>query len=146
MNRKNFLIVAVLIFFAGFIAVINMNSGEKLNNIAVSQEVFDVESLGSKVGVISFSSPNCSACLKQKEEFKKILPELSKDASFKSIDVTKDLQTANYYGVGIVPTILITYNGIEVERFTGVHKAGELDSEIRKQIEKHRYCEDGSIC
>lgn len=144
--NKNILTFAVLLILTGFVVFVNMYYGEKIENQTVSQEVYDFESITGRISVLSFSSPYCNACKEQKKEVEIVRSELSKEAAFQSIDVTKDSQTSSYYDVGIVPTILITYNGIEVERFTGVHKAGELGTEIKKQIEKHRYCQDGTLC
>lgn len=129
---------------AGFLYLNNNGVQEFSENRAV--EIFETDGTAGNIGVISFSSPYCAACKKQKKEVDLLKSELSDDAVFKMIDVTKDAQTPNYYDVGIVPTILITYKGMEVGRFTGLHKAGDIEGEIRKQIEKHRYCEDGTIC
>lgn len=109
-------------------------------------EVFEHDGAAGNISVISFSSPYCAACKKQKKEVDIVQSELSKEAVFRMIDVTRDAQTPNYYDVAVVPTILITYKGIEVGRFTGLQNAQNLENEIKKQIEKHRYCEDGSVC
>lgn len=129
---------------AGFIYLNNNGVQEFSENRAV--EIFETDGTAGNIGVMSFSSPYCAACKKQKKEVDLLESELYDDAVFRMIDVTKDRQTPGYYGVSVVPTLLITYKGIEVGRFTGVHQAGEIEHEIKKQIEKHRYCEDGTIC
>ena len=144
--KKNILTVAIFLILAGFVVISNMKSGARPEKENGGQEVYDFESTAGNISVLSFSSPYCAACKKQKKEVDILQSDLSDEAVFRMIDVTKDAQTPNYYDVGIVPTILITYKGIEVGRFTGMHKAGDIEAEIKKQIEKHRYCEDGTLC
>lgn len=146
MSRKNILTFSVFLILAGSVFVLNMNKVDSSDKKIVSQEVYHFQSTSGNISVLSFSSPHCSACTKQKKEVEIVQSELSGEAAFKIIDVTRDAQTPNYYDVAVVPTILITYKGMEVGRFTGIHKAGELENEIKKQIEKHKYCENGTLC
>lgn len=145
MKLKRLMTVVVTGAFltAGFIYI---NNVEYEKPEKPSSEIFQLDGVTGNISVISFSSPYCAACKKQKHELETLQPELSGEAVFKMIDVTKDRQTPGYYGVSSVPTILITYKGMEVSRLSGLQKAESLESEIKKQIEKHRYCEDGSLC
>lgn len=140
------LFTAVILGAALTAGYIYMNDVRPARTGVPSVEVFEPDGFTGNISVISFSSPYCAACKKQKQELETLQSELSGEAVFKMVDVTKDRQTPGYYGVSSVPTILITYKGMEVGRFSGLQKAESLESEIKKQIEKHRYCEDGSIC
>lgn len=112
------------------------------NNQNAEREV----DFGHGLSVISFSSPHCGACAGVKKEVEKVRSELEDDAVFETVDVTKDTQTTDYYHVTVVPTIIITYDGMEVGRLTGTKIATELSSAIKKEIGRPKYCEDGTMC
>lgn len=134
----SYLLIAVVLI--GVVAVNMLDSKQDAPALDYLESDFD------GIKVISFSSPHCGACDGVKKEVEKVRGELGGDANFETVDVTTDTQTTDHYNVAVVPTILITYNGLEIERMTGPKSAKELSMKIKKEIGRPKYCEDGSAC
>ena len=56
------------------------------------------------------------------------------------------MQTTDYYEVGVVPTLLVTVNGKEVDRLVGSQMEPVLRALIENEGEPGKYCQDGSLC
>lgn len=95
------------------------------------------------VSVISFSSPNCTACDRQKKELEKVEITMSNDAGFKRVDISKDSVSADYYQVGMVPTIIVTNDGVEVERLSGIQNSDHIEEIINREMIKGGHCRNG---
>lgn len=132
-----------LLIAVAFIGVVLLNLPDNHTDVPESVLLTDDH---EELKVISFSSPHCGACKDAKKEFEKIRSEIGSEADFETIDVTKDMMTTDYYNVSIVPTVLITQNGIEIKRLTGSESVKELSLAIKKEIGFPKYCEDGSTC
>lgn len=102
-----------------------------------------LESCEHGVSVISFSSPNCTACDRQKKELEKVERSMSVDAGFKRVDITKDLVSADHYQVGMVPTIIVTNDGVEVERLSGIQNSDHIGEIINREVIKGGHCRNG---
>lgn len=111
-----------------------------------TDETFDAEILNNgEVSVLAFTAPHCNACKNQKHILNNLRSEITDDAVFEYIDVTKQTKAANYYEIAIVPTLVITRYGIEVNRFTGFRSKVEIKKSIEKKLGKE-YCFDGTPC
>jgi len=114
-----------------------------VDNEDVSQQICE-----HGVSVISFSSVNCAACDRQKKEIEKVELAMSNNAGFKRVDIAKDFVSADYYQVGIVPTIIVFNDGVEVERLTGVQSSEYLSEIINREMLKQKPCVKGekNVC
>jgi thiol-disulfide isomerase/thioredoxin len=150
MQLLSFFCGGIMKKYYSYLLIAFLLSGVVLLNLSLSRDdnagINGAGDFPDGVKVISFSSPHCGACEGFKREVEKVRNELEGDAVFESIDVTEDIQTADYYRIAVVPTILITYQGIEVDRFTGSKTAKELSAAIKKEIGFPKYCEDGTTC
>jgi len=107
-----------------------------------SKEVVEIQ-CEHGISVISFSSPNCTACDRQKKEIEKVERSMSVDAGFKTVDISKDLVSADFYQVGIVPTIIVTNDGVEVERLSGIQNSDHIEEVINREMIKGGHCRNG---
>ena len=80
--------------------------------------------------LIQFSTPSCGQCPQQKE----ILHDVAAarpDVEFETIDATKDVETANKYGVRSVPaTIVLDDDGTVVSKFDGLTQADQITNAL----------------
>jgi len=139
MKAQSFLKAAVAIAVVALLFVANYNFDEKRKELPESVK-------NGKVQIVSFSSPGCGACVKQKKILNLLRVEYSDKVSFEFVDVTKDMQTTDYYEVGIVPTLLVTVNGKEIDRLVGSQMEPVLRAVVESEAEHGKYCEDGSLC
>jgi thiol-disulfide isomerase/thioredoxin len=139
MKFNNFIKAAVAITLAALLFVANYNFDEKQKELPKTVK-------SSKVQIVSFSSPGCGACVKQKKILNLLREEYSDKVDFEFVDVTKDSRTTDYYDVGIVPTLLVTVNGKEIDRLVGSQMEPVLRAVVESEAELGKYCEDGSLC
>lgn len=138
MKRGNLVKVAAAIAVAAVLFVANYNVEKK-------KELPGIVDNG-KVQIVSFSSPGCGACVKQKKILNALKDEYKKNVDFEFVDVTKDMRTTDYYEVGIVPTLLVTVNGKEIDRLVGSQMEPVLRALVESEAEPGKYCMDGSLC
>jgi thioredoxin-like negative regulator of GroEL len=133
--KKFFTFFAFAVLLAG-VVYINFQNTE-------SKEVVEIQ-CEHGVSVISFSSPNCTACERQKKELEKVELSMSSDAGFTKVDITKDLVSADHYQIGIVPTIIVVNDGLEVERLSGIQYSDHIEEIINREIMKGGQCRNGN--
>jgi thioredoxin 1 len=81
--------------------------------------------------VILFTQETCGACATQREKNEGIEDEFP-DVEFREVDIQKDLETAEEYGVRKTPTTLIYANGEQVGEFIGIVERDELEEAIQE--------------
>lgn len=139
MKRGSLLKAAVAIAIAAILFLANYNFDREEKELPGIVE-------NGKVQIVSFSSPGCGACVKQKKILNELKKEYEGNIDFEYVDVTKDHRTTDYYEVGIVPTLLVTVNGKEVDRLVGSQMEPVLRALIENEGEPGKYCQDGSLC
>ena len=86
--------------------------------------------------VILFTQETCGACAPQRQKNEGIEDEFS-DVEFREVDIQRDLEIAEEYGVRKTPTILIHADGVRVDEFIGIVERDELEAAIQ-EAKTHR--------
>ena len=79
--------------------------------------------------VILFTQETCGACATQREK-NDGLEDKYPDVEFREVDIQKDLETAEAYGVRKTPTTLVYANGERTAEFIGIVDRDELEAAI----------------
>ena len=85
--------------------------------------------------VILFTQETCGACATQREKndgFEDKYP----DVEFREVDIQKDLETAEAYGVRKTPTTLVYANGEQTAEFIGIVDRNDLESAIESATQQ----------
>ncbi|MFC7139911.1 thioredoxin family protein [Halosimplex aquaticum] len=85
--------------------------------------------------VILFTQETCGACATQREK-NDGLEDKYPDVEFREVDIQKDLETAEEYGVRKSPTTLVYANGEQIAEFIGIVDRNDLDSAIESATEQ----------
>ena len=89
----------------------------------INNEEFKKEVLTSKENVlVDFYADWCGPC----RMLGPILDELSKDYKIYKINVDKDSELAQSYGIMSIPCMIVFKDGKEVERLIGLHSKSEI--------------------
>ena len=86
--------------------------------------------------VILFTQETCGVCATQRQKNEGIGDEFP-DVEFREVDIQKDLETAEEYGVRKTPTTLIYADGEQVDEFIGIVERDELEETIQ-EAKTHR--------
>ncbi|MFD1647954.1 thioredoxin family protein [Haloarchaeobius litoreus] len=78
---------------------------------------------------ILFTQETCGACATQRAKNDGIEDEYP-DVEFREVDIRKDLETAEEYGVRKTPTTLVYANGEQTAEFIGIVDREDLESAI----------------
>jgi thioredoxin 1 len=81
--------------------------------------------------VILFTQESCGACATQRQKNEGIGDEFP-DVEFREVDIQKDLETAEEYGVRKTPTTLIYADGEQVDEFIGIVERDGLEKAIQE--------------
>jgi thioredoxin 1 len=81
--------------------------------------------------VILFTQETCGACATQREENEGLEDEFP-DVAFSEVDIQRDLETAEEYGVRKTPTTLVYADGERTAEFVGVVERDELEAAIER--------------
>ena len=141
MKKKIAGYLAVVSLIALFTVFANYSGFESEDNEDFDPAVFNT----GDVNILAFTSPYCSACKNQEKIVDKLQSEITDGAVFEYVDVTKHRKVAAHYDVAIVPTLVITRHGIEIDRFTGRQNEPEIKKVIEREIGR-KYCFDGTMC
>nr|WP_208288419.1 thioredoxin family protein [Halobacterium sp. R2-5] len=79
--------------------------------------------------VILFTQETCGACATQREKNDGIEDEYP-DVEFREVDIQRDVETAEEYGVRKTPTTLVYANGEQTAEFIGIVDRDDLESAI----------------
>ena len=79
--------------------------------------------------VILFTQETCGACATQQEK-NNGLEEKYPDVEFREVDIQKDLETAEEYGVRKTPMTLVYANGEQTAEFIALVDRTDLESAI----------------
>ncbi len=79
--------------------------------VNIGQEEFQNFIHKFPVTLIDFHSPTCKPCRAMKPRLRKLAKEYDGKAVFGKVDITKNKNLADKYGVTSVPTIIIFRNG-----------------------------------
>ncbi len=85
--------------------------------------------------VILFTQETCGACATQREKNEGIEDEYP-DVEFREVDIQKDLETAEEYGVRKTPTTLVYANGEQTAEFIGIVDRNDLESAIESATQQ----------
>ncbi len=85
--------------------------------------------------VILFTQETCGACATQREKNEGIEDEYP-DVEFREVDIQKDLETAEKYGVRKTPTTLVYANGEQTAEFIGIVDREDLESAIESATQQ----------
>jgi len=85
--------------------------------------------------VILFTQETCGACTAQREQNEGIEDEFP-DVEFREVDIQKELETAEEYGVRKTPTTLVYADGEQTAEFIGIVDRDELESAIESATEQ----------
>ena len=89
----------------------------------IDTKVFNEEVLKSSEKVlVDFYADWCGPC----RMLGPILDELSKDYNIYKINVDKDSELAQSYGIMSIPCMIVFKDGKEVERLIGLHSKSEI--------------------
>jgi len=81
--------------------------------------------------VILFTQETCGACATQREKNEGIEDEYP-DVEFREVDIQKDLETAEEYGVRKTPTTLVYANCERTAEFIGIVDREDLELAIER--------------
>ena len=82
---------------------------------------------GEKPVLVDFYAEWCGPCKVMKPVLKELKALIGNGITILQIDVDKSPQTAGYYQIQGVPTLILFKKGISVWRQSGVVSAGELE-------------------
>ncbi|MFC7130487.1 thioredoxin family protein [Haloferax chudinovii] len=85
--------------------------------------------------VILFTQETCGACATQREK-NDGLEDTYPDVEFREVDIQKDLETAEEYGVRKTPTTLIYASGKQTAEFIGIVDREDLESAIESATQQ----------
>ena len=85
--------------------------------------------------VILFTQETCGACTTQREK-NDGLEDKYPDVQFREVDIRKDLETAEEYGVRKTPTTLVYANGEQTAEFIGIVDRNDLESAIERATQQ----------
>ncbi|WP_225336058.1 thioredoxin family protein [Halomicrobium urmianum] len=85
--------------------------------------------------VILFTQETCGACATQREKNEGIEDEYP-DVEFREVDIQRDLETAEEYGVRKTPTTLVYANGEQTAEFIGIVDRDDLESAIENATQQ----------
>ncbi|QFU84404.1 thioredoxin family protein [Natronorubrum aibiense] len=85
--------------------------------------------------VILFTQETCGACATQREKNEGIEDEYP-DGEFREVDIQKDLETAEKYGVRKTPTTFVYANGEQTAEFIGIVDRNDLESAIESATQQ----------
>ncbi|WP_302080546.1 thioredoxin family protein [Salinibaculum rarum] len=85
--------------------------------------------------VILFTQETCGACATQREK-NDGLEDTYPDVEFQEVDIQKDLETAEEYGVRKTPTTLVYANGEQTAEFIGIVDRTDLESAIESATQQ----------
>ena len=94
-------------------------------------EFFDA--IKSRNSVVDFGADWCMPCKLLSPVFESLSKEI-KEANFFKVDVDKEPELAEKFGVMSVPTIIILKNGKEVSRINGFSGKESLKAQILSKI------------
>lgn len=85
--------------------------------------------------VILFTQETCGACATQREKNDGLEDEYP-NVEFREVDIQKDLETAEEYGVRKTPTTLVYANGEPTAEFIGIVDREDLESAIESATQQ----------
>jgi thioredoxin 1 len=85
--------------------------------------------------VVLFTQETCGACATQREKNDGIDDEYP-DVEFREVDIQRDIETAEEYGVRKTPTTHVYANGEQTAEFIGIVDRDELESAIERATEQ----------
>jgi thioredoxin-like negative regulator of GroEL len=77
--------------------------------------------------LIKFSASWCQPCKMLKSNFKHVD---MKGVELKEIDIDENMDMAKQYGIRSVPTMILTEDGKEIDRISGVLMADQIEKFI----------------
>lgn len=100
--------------------------------IVSNESEFHVE---SGVCIVKFSADWCGPCKRMEPTMEKLELEFSPNVTFISVDVDEVPVIAQKYKIRTLPTLLVSRNGTELNRVTGVSLIEPLRKILREAIE-----------
>ncbi len=82
--------------------------------------------------LVDFAAEWCRPCQMMKPILQELKSKLGDDVTIITIDVDRNLDTAHAYSIMSVPTLMIFKNGQSVWRQSGIIKAEQLASIIKR--------------
>ncbi len=92
-----------------------------------------VRAEGSELKILKFEADWCGACQKMKPVFSSVAGSES-GVSFRTVNVDRQSDLAERYGVEALPTVVALKDGREVGRLIGFQNAAKL----RSFVQRHR--------
>jgi thioredoxin 1 len=89
---------------------------------------------GGKTTLVWFSAEWCGPCKLLRPPMEKISKELSESYNFVKADVGSASETTKRFGIRNIPTCVLTRDGEEIGRFSGVKN----EEQIKNFLEEHR--------
>ncbi len=86
---------------------------------------------GERPVLVDFYAEWCGPCKVMKPILKELKTKIGDKATILQVDVDKSPQTASYYQIQGVPTMILFKKGKMVWRQSGIVSAGELEKKIR---------------
>ena len=127
--------VAVIgyILYNFFAAKKRMNRPPSENVKILSDTNFET-TIKSGIALVDFWAAWCGPCRIQGPIVDEVADEIGDKASICKVDIDKNGQTAQKYGIRNIPTILLFKDGQPVERFVGVKPKGLLIKSINSYL------------
>jgi len=85
--------------------------------------------------IILFTQETCGAYATQREK-NDGLEDKYPDVEFREVDIQKDLETAEEYGVRKTPTTLVYANGEQTAEFIGIVDRNDLESAVESATQQ----------
>jgi thioredoxin len=95
--------------------------------VPISQGPSMLKPVAKKIVVYDFWAPWCGPCRAFAPTFEKWKTKYSNDnISFVKVNTDEDKETAAKFKISALPTIIVTHDGVEVQRFMGAPKEEQI--------------------
>jgi thioredoxin 1 len=88
----------------------------------------------NNVVLMDFMAEWCGPCKIQDPILEDLKKKFEGRVDFKKIDVDKDGEIANKYGIRAVPTLVIEKNGSVLKKYVGVTSKSILEKDLEKAL------------
>lgn len=100
----------------------------------LNSDNFTKEIEKNEVTVVDFFATWCGPCKMLAPVFEELGNEMKEKANFFKVNIDKNLEIAQQYGINTVPTMLVFKNGKVVDKLVGFVPKENIRSKVENQI------------